>query len=91
VLDDRLAVELVNSPPPAKAISAWRSPASPIDLLAASDALDEQAAILLTAAMEEGQAAVLFAGTMTNPEGMGLRARARRYQRAAKRIREWLR
>jgi hypothetical protein len=90
VLDERLAVELVTHRTPHGDHGVEVS-ADLADLLAASNGFEEQATILLTTAMEEDQAAVLLAGTMTNPEGLGLRAKARWYQNAAQRIREWLR
>jgi hypothetical protein len=89
VVDNRLVVELVTHRHPHGDHGVEIS-GEPAELLAASDSFEEQAAILLTAAMEEDQAAVLLAGTMTNPEGLGLRVKARWYQRAAQHIRGWL-
>jgi hypothetical protein len=89
-VDERLAVELVTHRTP-KSDHGIEISGDPAELLAASDGFEKQAAILLTAAMEEDQAAVLLAGTMTNPESLGLRAKARWYQRAAQRIRRRLR
>jgi hypothetical protein len=84
-VDDGLAVEVIAQRHP-RGDHGIEIVGDAVELLAASDGFEEEAAVVLTAAMRTRRRSC-SPGLMRNPEGVGLRAEAGWFQRAARRIR----